>query len=96
MGCLILFMGLALPRFTLFMMWLFGYDRMDLAIDSWFLGFMGFLLLPYTTLFWILAYAPVGGVSGLGWFFVAFGFLLDMGAHFGEGAEARRRRAASY
>jgi hypothetical protein len=41
-----------------------------------------------------LTYAPLGGVSGFGWFLVAFGFLLDLGSWFGGGREAQRRQEA--
>ena len=91
--CLIALLGLALPRATLFLMWLFGYDRMQYAIDSFLIGFIGFLLLPYTTVFWILAYSPVDGVSGFGLLVVAMGFVLDVTSHLGGGRAERERRA---
>lgn len=96
MGCIIALMGLVVPRFTLFLMWVFGFDRMDWAIGSWFVGFLGFLLLPYTTLFYILCYAPVAGVSGLGWFLVAMGFLMDLASHFGGGKQGQTYYADRY
>ena len=49
------------------------------------LPLLGLLLLPYTTLFYVLAYAPIVGVSAIGWFFVALGFLLDLASLFGGG-----------
>jgi hypothetical protein len=73
-------------------MWIFS-DRLSLAFDSFVLGFLGFLLLPYTTIFYALAYAPVGGVSGFGWFLVALGFLFDLGSLGGAGDQGRRRAA---
>ena len=35
----------------------------------------------------MFAYAPVVGVSSIGWFFVVLGFLLDLGSLFGGGRE---------
>jgi hypothetical protein len=90
--CLIALIGVALPRFALFLMWLFT-ERLTVAFDSFILGFLGFLFLPYTTLFYALAYAPIGGVSGFGWFLVAFGFIVDITAHTNGGRAARKRRA---
>jgi hypothetical protein len=55
---------------------------------------LGLVFLPYTTLFYVLAYAPITEVSGIGWFFVAFGFLLDLASWFGTGREGARRRWA--
>lgn len=92
MPCLLAFGALALPRFTLFLLWLFS-DRLSVAFDSFVIGFLGFLLLPYTTVFYALAYAPVGGVSGFGWFLVAVGFLFDLGSLTGAGDQGRRRYA---
>ena len=91
--CLIVLIGLAFPRFALFLTWLFS-DRISRAIDSNLLAFAGFLVLPFTTFFYVLAWAPVIGVTGLGWFFVAFGFLLDIGSYSSGGAYGRRRNAA--
>ena len=39
----------------------------------------------------MLAYAPIAGVSTFGWFFVAFGVLLDLANWFGGGREGPRR-----
>lgn len=86
----LLFMGL--PRVSLFLLWLFT-DRMRIAFDSFWLPLLGFVFLPFTTVFWALAYAPVGGVQGIGWFFVAFGFILDIASYTGGRSEARRRAA---
>jgi hypothetical protein len=75
--CLIVLIGAAFPRVALFLTWVFT-DRVSIAFDNWYLPFLGFLLLPFTTFFYVLAYAPVAGVHGIGWFFVAFGFFLDL------------------
>lgn len=92
-ACLLALGGLAVPRFALALMWLFDLldDRLSMAFDSFVLGFLGFLLLPYTTLFYALAYAPIGGVSGLGWFLVILGFLMDLSSYTG-GEYSRRQR----
>ena len=53
----------------------------------------GLLLLPYTTLLYVLAWTPVGGVSGWGWLIVALGFFCDLG-HLAGGAVTGRQRYA--
>ncbi len=93
-GCVVAILAVALPRLTIFLMWVFS-DRLSIAFDSFVLGFLGFLLLPYTTVFYALAYAPVAGVTGFGWFLVVLGFLFDLGAHFGGGEAARRRERST-
>ncbi len=88
-GCLVALFAWLSPRFVLFLMWLFT-DRLSIALDSFWVGLLGFVFLPYTTVFYTLCYAPIGGVSGLGWFIVALGFLLDLGSWFGGGRQAQR------
>lgn len=72
------------------MLWVFT-DRLTIAFDSFILGFLGFLLLPYTTVFYALAYAPVRGVRGFGWFLVALGFVIDIASYTSGGVANKRR-----
>ena len=80
------------PRFVLFLMWLFG-DRLEVAFDSFWTGFAGFLFLPWTTFAFALAYAPRTEVSGIGWLIVAAALIADLSTWFGGGREGRRRYA---
>ncbi len=90
-GCFIVLLGSAFPRVALVLTWIFT-SRVDIAFQgSVVLPLLGLLLLPYTTLFYVLAYAPIVGVSAIGWFFVALGFLLDLASLFGGGQQGRRR-----
>ena len=89
-GCIVALLGLAAPRFALFITWLFT-DRLSLAFDSFIQGFLGFLLLPFTTFFFAVSYAPTGGVSGFGWILVGFGLLLDLGSYTSGGVAGRQR-----
>jgi hypothetical protein len=95
MGCCagVLVLGGA-PRVALFLIWLFDDERLSNAFDSFLLGFLGFLLLPYTTVFYALAYAPIRGVSGFGWFLVILGFVIDIGSYTSGGYAQRRRSTA--
>jgi hypothetical protein len=92
-GCIIAMIGMAAPRFAIFLLWLFS-DRMAIAFNGFLEAFLGFLLLPFTTLFFALVYAPIGGVSGFGWLIVAFGLALDISSYT-SGAKARRDQAAN-
>lgn len=92
--CLIALVGLFVPRFAIFMMWILT-DRLSIAFSSFLIGFLGFLLLPFTTLFYALVYQSSGGVSGIGWFLVAFGFLLDLSSYSSGGREGARRRTSA-
>ena len=55
--CLLLIASGLGPRIALAVWWLFG-DKPDVAIDSWAWGLLGFLVLPWTTLMHIIAWAP--------------------------------------
>jgi hypothetical protein len=91
MGCCALALAAFIsPRFVLFLMWIFG-NRLDFAFDSFWAGFAGFLILPWTTMFYALAYAPIAGVGGIGWLFVGLGLIMDLSTWFGGGREGRRR-----
>jgi hypothetical protein len=94
MGCLIALLAAFAPRVALVFLWIFS-SLVDRAFSGFLLPLLGLLLLPYTTLFYVLAYAPVAGVSGWGWFFVAIGFLFDLG-NLAGGGRSRRSRSAAY
>jgi hypothetical protein len=89
-GCLVVLLGSAFPRLAVAIMWIFT-DRVDIAFDSWLLPLAGLIFLPYTTFFYVLAYAPIAGVSGIGWFFVVLGFLFDLSSYAGTGRFGQRR-----
>ena len=94
MGCLLALLAAFAPRMTIIILWLFT-NVIDRAYEGFFLPFLGMLVLPYTTLFYALAYAPVAGVEGWGWFFVVLGFLLDAGNWVGGGVVGRQRYATA-
>jgi hypothetical protein len=91
MGCLLALVAAFSPRLALFLLWVFT-DRLTIAFRSGWEGLIGFLLLPYTTLFYTLVYAPGKGVDAFGWVIVALGVLLDLGAVLLGGRRGRRRR----
>ena len=95
-GCLIALVAAVSPRFATFLIWVFDSDRLARAFDSFWIGFLGWIFLPWTTLAWAVAYAPIGGVSGFGWFLVVFAFLIDMSTHLGAARARRDRVNATY
>jgi hypothetical protein len=75
-------------------MWIFT-DKIPRAFDdNWIFAILGFFFLPWTTLAWSVAWAPVGGVTGFGWFLVVFAFIVDIGTY-ASSERARRERSAS-
>ena len=90
MGCLFPLLALFAPRVALTLMWIFS-NLVDRAFSGFVIPLLGLLILQYTTLFYVLAWSPVGGVSGWGWFVVGSGFLLDVGHLAAGGVNGRRR-----
>jgi len=88
-GCIVALFALASPRLAVFLTWVFT-DRMSVAFNSFWVGFLGFFLLPWTTLtyaaFW--DWGPGHHVVGFDWFFVILAFMIDL-ASLGAGRRAR-------
>jgi hypothetical protein len=65
-------------------LWIFG-DVLSGAFNSWILPFLGFFLLPWTTLAYAAAWdwEPHHHVTGFAWFLVALFFLVDLGSYTG-------------
>ena len=94
MGCLLAFLALFSPRLVIIILWIFTND-LSRAFNSWIVPFLGFFLLPWTTLtytaFWV--WGSGRHVSGFEWFFVILAFLIDLGA-IGGGRRAQVSRAS--
>ncbi|GAA2308456.1 hypothetical protein OKJ48_43265 [Streptomyces kunmingensis] len=89
MGCCIFAAMAAIgPRVALVLTWLFT-TLVDRAFTGVLLPLLGLILLPWTTLGFVFAYAPVAGVHGVGWLVVLIGLLLDLSSY-GGGARSRR------
>ena len=84
---LVLFAALG-PRFAVIAMWLFG-SRVDLAFGSWVWPLLGVLFAPWTTLMYLLAWSPVGGVTGAEWIWVGLGVALDVATYVSKPAQSR-------
>jgi hypothetical protein len=92
MGCFLVLLAWLSPRFVLALLWIFT-ERLTVAFDSGWAGIAGFLFLPYTTCMYALAYAPLKGVTGIGWLLVAIAVLTDLGSWFGGGRHGQQRYA---
>jgi hypothetical protein len=76
------------PRIALAAWWIFG-DKVDAAFGSAIWPLLGLLFLPWTTIFYVIAWSPVVGVDGAEWLFVALGVALDIGTYSARAAKSR-------
>jgi hypothetical protein len=92
MGCFVALFALISPRLALFAIFVFS-DLLSRAYDSWILPFVGFFLLPWTTLAYAVMWSiGTDQVSGFEWFIVVLAFLVDVGSYAG-GDRSRSQRA---
>jgi hypothetical protein len=73
-------------------LWLFT-DLLSRAFDSWIVPFLGFFLLPWTTLAYAALWSSSDRVSGFEWFIVILAFLFDLTSHARSGRLGRARMA---
>ena len=89
MGCLVVLLAFISPRLALFAIFLFS-DLLSRAFDSWFVPFLGFFLLPWTTLAYAVMWASsTNQVSGFEWFIVILAFVIDLGSYASRGRVRR-------
>ncbi len=81
----LLFMG---PRGAMVIWWLFEPARWSLAFQGFLAPLLGFILVPWTTLAYVIVFPH--GVEGADWLLLAIGFMLDLASYAGGGLSARR------
>ena len=87
-GCLAIALGAFFPRIALILIALFTTWITAAFNGEWLLPLLGWLLLPYTTLSYVLLHLWLGEVTGFTWAFVVLAFLADLGSY-GSSARAR-------
>ena len=90
MGCLLSLLLTLGPRLVLLFMWLFT-ERIALAFDGFLVPLLGFIFLPFTTMFYAMLWHPVDGISGFAWIFIGVAVLFDIGAYAGTAYGNRSR-----
>ncbi len=89
--CLVAVIGAFVPRITLFFVWVFT-DYVTRAFQSFIWPLLGLLIMPYTTLAYSFVFVPGVGVTGMRWFWVALGIILDVCSWGGGGASSSKRK----
>ena len=91
MGCFVFLFALISPRLALFSIFLFS-NLLSRAYDDWIVPFLGFLLLPWTTLAYVVMWsAGPNGVEGFEWFIVILAFGADLSSYAASNRERERR-----
>ena len=78
MPCIVVLLLLGLPRVALLAVFLFS-DYLGRAYDTNFWPFLGFFLMPVTTLAWAWAVHGWGGPHGVGGVLVLLAVAVDLG-----------------
>lgn len=92
MGCLVAVVAVLSSRPAILLVWLLT-NQMAVAFGSSWVALLGFVVLPWTTLAWAVAYEPLRAVTGIGWVVVGVALLVDLSSHL-HAARARRARQA--
>jgi hypothetical protein len=88
--CLIVLIALFSPRLAIILIAIFN-NWLTHAFDSWFIPFLGFFVLPWTTLMYTLTWQSGRSVENFDWFLVGFAFLIDISSWAGGGRYRRSR-----
>ena len=81
-------------RVALFVVWLTTPLVNHAFHGGWILPLLGFLLLPISTLTYVLVYYISGSVTGWAWLWVVLAILIDLAANSYPGRQAARARSA--
>lgn len=81
MCCTVVAWMLLIPRVSILAWNLYNPAYVNAAFDNFFWGLVGWLLAPWTSLFFIGLYP--GGIVGSEWLWLGMGFLADLATYFG-------------
>lgn len=76
------------PRFGILVWWLLDSVLWEKAFSSFWVAFLGFIFLPWTTIFYVLVWSP-GGLTGFDWVILGLGVLMDIASYSASGYERR-------
>jgi hypothetical protein len=95
MNCMIAVLGLIAPRVLIVVWWLADPTRWSTVFGGGVIvPALGFLVLPWTTLMYVLFWSTTG-LDLIGWVFVGLAFLGDLGTY-GGGFFGNKEKVSSY
>ena len=92
MCCMFTSLVLFGPRIGILVWWLLDQPRWELAFDTFWWPFLGFIFAPWTTLMYVTVFP--GGVTGFDWIIMGIGVLADISTWTSSAVEGRRYQAA--
>mgnify|MGYP003573661619 CR=1 FL=1 len=95
MCCFVTALMLLGPRAAVLVWWLINPIRFSAAFNTFILPLLGILLLPWTTLMYLIVWSPVTGIVAWDWLWLGLALLVDIGSH-GGGAYGNRKRIPGY
>ncbi|MBK5110828.1 MAG: hypothetical protein JJE10_05590 [Thermoleophilia bacterium] len=96
MGCFLVLFALISPRLALFFVLVFSNWVAQAFDGGWILPVLGFFLLPWTTLAYVVMWEVGSGVNGFAWFIVIFAFVMDVLSYSRTSQARARQRSAGY
>ena len=90
--CLVIFALIFSPRLVMVIWWLLDMARWSATFDNVLVPILGFILLPWTTLMYVLV-APAG-LNGIDWLWLGIAVVVDLGSLGGGAARGRARSPA--
>jgi hypothetical protein len=83
-------------RVMLLMAWIARPAMMNAAFSTFIIPCLGFLILPFTTLMYVLLWTPGVGIQGLDWLWLLLAAVMDIGSIGAAGAANRNRIPPGY
>jgi hypothetical protein len=80
MGCILVIIGLLMPRVILAVLWAFT-DYTKMAFQGYLWPILGFLFMPFTTLAYLVAKVNNGAITGWWIVLMVFAVLLDLSSN---------------
>ena len=94
-GCLTAVVS-GFSRLMLLMYWFARPVQMQAVFNTFIIPCLGFMILPFTTLMYVLLWSPQVGLQGLDWLWIAIAVVLDLASIGAAGASNRDRIPAGY
>ncbi len=90
MVCLLAAMAAFAPRLAFLFYWIARPAMVSAAFSTWIFPMLGFIFLPFATLFYVILYTPGVGLTGWDWMWVILAAILDL-QHYVSGYTQREQ-----